>query len=213
MKKYLLFIALFILNQATYANYPAVWWQAVDESQRQSSWEVLPQEAKSGEVILSKRNELGVFSNLAHTPFIFEGVHYASIEALWQMMKYPDKTDVNDLRNDISEYPYTREEVYALHGFASKKAGSKANKINKANQINWISYKHLKFNYKDMQEGSVYHYKLIKKAISEKLKQNPLVYKLLLKTKGLVLKPDHKQSSNSPKSYFYHKILMEFRDQ
>ena len=30
-------------------------------------WEILPQVAKSGEVILSKRNELGILSNFAAT--------------------------------------------------------------------------------------------------------------------------------------------------
>ena len=35
------------------------------------AWEIFPQDAKAGEVILSKRNELGLLSNFAPTPFAF----------------------------------------------------------------------------------------------------------------------------------------------
>ena len=44
----------------------------------------------AGEVILSKRNELGLLSNFAATPFTFKGKRYASLEGFWQMMKYPE---------------------------------------------------------------------------------------------------------------------------
>ena len=54
------------------------------------SWEILPQEARPGEVILSKRHELGLLSNFAPTPFTFHGKRYASLEGFWQMMLYPE---------------------------------------------------------------------------------------------------------------------------
>ena len=54
------------------------------------AWEILPQEAKPGEVILSKRKELGLLSNFAATPFVFRGQRYASLEGFWQMMLYPE---------------------------------------------------------------------------------------------------------------------------
>lgn len=46
--------------------YPLQWWA---EAPRKGApaWEILPQEAGPGEVILSKRNELGVLSNFAAT--------------------------------------------------------------------------------------------------------------------------------------------------
>ena len=66
-------------------NYPPHWWQAFDKSVAYS-WEILPQEAKEGEVILSKRNELGILSNFAQTPFVFRGKKYESLEGFWQMM-------------------------------------------------------------------------------------------------------------------------------
>src|SRR4051812_32530292 len=46
--------------------YPARWFDPVPTAGA-PSWEVLPQEAGEGEVILSKRNELGLLSNFAAT--------------------------------------------------------------------------------------------------------------------------------------------------
>ena len=37
-----------------------------------------PQAAGPGEVILSKRNDLGILSNFAPTPFVYHGIRYAS---------------------------------------------------------------------------------------------------------------------------------------
>lgn len=214
MKVILVTLAIIFSLNNTWANgYPAHWWEFIPESQRQASWEILPHEAKKGELILSKRNELGVFSNLAHAPFFFEGSHYASIEALWQMMKYPDLSDKKDPRIAVAHlYPYQRTELYDLHGFESKKAGDAANAINKQYGFKLVSYKKKHFDYKDMSVGSNLHYQIIKKAIKAKVEQNPAIKKLLMQTKGLVLKPDHKQGLNLPKSYYYHEILMEIRD-
>src|SRR5690349_16374996 len=69
--------------------YPPHWWTPVDKAGA-PGWEILPQEAGPGEVILSKRNELGILSNFAATPFVYRGVRYASVEGFWQMMKYPE---------------------------------------------------------------------------------------------------------------------------
>ena len=69
--------------------YPAHWWKPVDEKGK-PDWEILPQEAGAGEVILSKRHELGLLSNFAATPFMYRGKRYASLEGFWQMMLYPE---------------------------------------------------------------------------------------------------------------------------
>src|SRR5262245_53677858 len=71
------------------ARYPAHWWTPVAKAGA-PSWEILPQEAGPGEVILSKRHELGLLSNFAPTPFTFRGRRYASLEGFWQMMLYPE---------------------------------------------------------------------------------------------------------------------------
>ena len=112
------------------SEFPTEWWQEVSR-EGVPSWEILPQDAKPGVVILSKRTELGVFSNLAPTSFVYEGVRYASIEALWQMMKYPDGNDPSDIRLKWKEeYPYSRQEVTQMSGFAAKEAGDLANQVN-----------------------------------------------------------------------------------
>ncbi len=206
------FVSLNINAQQRSAKYPSIWWKPIPRDSTVPAWEILPQDAKEGEVILSKRNELGIFSNLGHSPLRFENITYASVEAFWQMMKFPDVADASDERLKYkNEYPMSREEVRPLHGFDSKTAGDAANAVMKKYGINWISYKGKKFNYKDMGEGSEYHYQLIYKVIEAKVFQNPKIKALLLKTGDLILKPDHKQADNSPKAYAYHEILMEIR--
>src|SRR4249919_3223754 len=69
------------------SGYPAHWWTPVPK-EGAPAWEVLPQEAGPGEVILSKRNELGLLSNFSATPFMLDGKTYGSMEGFWQMMKY-----------------------------------------------------------------------------------------------------------------------------
>jgi predicted NAD-dependent protein-ADP-ribosyltransferase YbiA (DUF1768 family) len=191
--------------------YPAEWWRAVARDAA-PAWEVLPQDAGPGQVVLSKRTELGQFSNLASTPFVYDQQNFGSIEGLWQMMKYPDPSDATDPRLAISDYPFTRDEVKLMAMWDAKSAGDAANKIMKDNGINWISYQGKRFNYKDMDSGSAYHYEIIYRAIWEKVQQHPGLKQLLLQTKGLELLPDHKQSNDSPPSYFYHRILMDIRE-
>ncbi|MGH9804312.1 MAG: hypothetical protein ACRD4D_03990, partial [Candidatus Acidiferrales bacterium] len=72
--------------------YPAHWWAPIPVAEKQW-WEILPQEARPGEVIVSKRNELGLLSNFAATPFTFRGKRYASVEGFWQMLLYPEGPD------------------------------------------------------------------------------------------------------------------------
>jgi predicted NAD-dependent protein-ADP-ribosyltransferase YbiA (DUF1768 family) len=213
-KKAFLFLTIWLMASCGHTksikSYPKDWWTPIDRATA-ASWEILPQDARPEEVILSKRTELGVFSNLGHAEFDYDGIHYASVEGLWQGMKYPEANDNTDPRNQFTGYPFTRTEVYKMHGFDSKKAGDKANHVNKTNGVKWVSYKGKRFNYKDGKEGSKYHYKLIKDAMKAKLKQNPKLKRLLKKTKGLRLKPDHRLKSSYPPSYHYYKIWEELR--
>jgi hypothetical protein len=92
-RKYLLWAAVasalaFSIAQPS-QDYPAHWWTPVPDASA-PAWEILPQAAKPGEVILSKRNELGILSNFAATPFTLRGKRYASLEGFWQMMLYPE---------------------------------------------------------------------------------------------------------------------------
>lgn len=201
----------FIGTQAFANNYPEIWWQPVDE-QTAPGWEILPHQAKPGEVILSKRNELGAFSNLAHTPFVLDGVNYASIEGLWQGMKYPDSTLENDERFSSTSWKNTREEVFMMSSWDSKTAGNNANQIYFDNKFKEINYFNHKFIYTDGKEGSQFHLELITRAIREKILQNPKLKELLIQTKGLVLRPDHYMSEKVFPSFKYHEILMKIRD-
>ena len=205
----ILFSLLFTFSVVA-ADYPASWWEPFPRDQA-SSWEILPQDAKEGEVILSKRRELGVFSNLGAARFEFDGGHYGSVEGLWQLMKYPDPMDLNDPRHEI-EYPYTRAQVAMMSMWESKEAGDLANDLMKEHDIKFISYKGRRFWYKDMADGSAYHYELIYGATLQKVLQNDHIKKLLLQTRGLILKPDHKVKDSKPASYFYFKMLMKIRD-
>ena len=209
-----LFISLFTQTfaQVDRGNYPAQWWVEVPADQVRG-WEIAPAAAKLGEVVLSKRTELGVFSNFADSPFILDGVKYASIEGLWQGLKYPDLTLSADPRTQITEWPHTRLEVFAMTGWDAKSAGNKANAILRANSISTVSYGDFFFNYVDGAAGSQYHLELITKAIRQKVLQNPEIKRLLIQTKGLTLIPDHYMSSKYPPSFYYHRILMKLRDE
>src|ERR671927_920462 len=91
-------------------DYPAHWWTPINDPKK-PDWEIMPQEAGPGEVILSKRHELGLLSNFAATPFVFRGKRYASLEGFWQMMKFPEGPD--DPRATFAglEWKYTRDQV------------------------------------------------------------------------------------------------------
>jgi predicted NAD-dependent protein-ADP-ribosyltransferase YbiA (DUF1768 family) len=198
-------------NAPTILDYPQEWWTTIPRDQA-SSWEILPQDAAPGEVILSKRTALAVFSNLAATPFVFDGEFYASIEGVWQMMKYPDPDDATDPRHQIAGYPYTRAQVRELSMWESKEAGDVANKLMQENKIDFVSYRGKRFNYKDMNWGSRLHYELILAAMEAKLDQNAGVRELLYRTRGLTLVPDHKIKDTSPASYFYNNMWMKLRE-
>lgn len=206
----ILSLALLLFSSITFASdYPSDWWLEVPRDSG-SRWEVLPQDAKDGEVILSKRTELGVFSNLGVAEFRYKGIVFASVEGLWQMLKYPDPADVKDPRHKLI-YPYTRSQVATLSMWESKRAGDMANAINKAAGIKFVSYRGKRFEYKDMAEGSQFHYKLIRGAMEAKIFQNENIRDLLLQTKGLILLPDHKIKSSKPPAYKYHEIYMDIR--
>ena len=74
--------------------FPDIWWQGVPDDQV-AGWEIPPQAADRAklEVVLSKRNELGQFSNLQAAQFYLDDDRYGSVEGLWQALKYPENKD------------------------------------------------------------------------------------------------------------------------
>ncbi len=202
-------ILLMIIPIQLLANdYPSHWWKPVPK-QLKHSWEITPDQAKPGEVILSKRNELGILSNFAHTPFEFEGIHYESVEGAWQSLKYPEGPKDIRAKAPFTKWPFTRKQVQNMIGFEAMKAGKIANRNMLFMGINWVSFKGLKMKIKTPQKAA--HYKLIKKMIIEKIKQNPKVKEILLSTGNLILKPDHKIRKSAPPAWHYNEIYMEIR--
>jgi len=193
---------------AARTNYPAHWWTPVTTNGA-PTWEILPQAAAPGEVILSKRNELGLLSNFAATPFTFHDKRYASLEGFWQMMKYPENTSDPRARFPGLQWVYTRNEVAQLTSFDAKRAGDSAERNMKVMGITWVSFEGEKIEYRAV--GNSRFYDLIVAATREKIRQNPEVQKVLLATGNLILKPDHHQETNAPAAWRYYEILSQIR--
>jgi predicted NAD-dependent protein-ADP-ribosyltransferase YbiA (DUF1768 family) len=193
---------------AARSRYPAHWWTPVPK-EGTPDWEILPQQAGPGEVIVSKRHELGLLSNFAATPFVFRGLKYASLEGFWQMMLYPEGPSDPRARFPGLTWAHTRDEVARMIGFEAKAAGAAAEQNMARMGIDWVSFEGRRFPYRPNQPGE--HYALIAAAMREKVRQNPDVEKALLSTGDLVLKPDHHEEPDARAAWRYCEILMAIR--
>jgi hypothetical protein len=192
------------------ARYPAEWWAPVPKDGA-PGWEILPQEAGEGEVILSKRNELGLLSNFAATPFEFRGKRYASLEGFWQMMKYPEGPDDPRAKHPGLDWQFTRDEVGQMTAFDAKRAGDVASRNMREMDIDWVTFEGQRMEYRPAEPGE--HYRLIVEATREKVRQNPDVRRVLLATGDLVLKPDHLQERDASRAWRYYEILSDIRSE
>lgn len=190
------------------SGYPAHWWTPVAR-EGVPAWEILPQEAGPGEVILSKRNELGLLSNFAPTPFTFRGRRYASLEGFWQMMLYPESANDPRAKYPGLEWKYSREQVAGMTSFEAKQAGDLAEANMRRMNIDWVSFEGRRFVYRSSTPKE--HYRLIVAATREKVKQNAEVRSVLLATGDLVLRPDHHQEPDAPPEWRYFEILTQIR--
>lgn len=195
---------------ASRSHYPAHWWAPVPR-EGAPDWEILPQEAGPGEVIVSKRHELGLLSNFAATPFNFQGKRYASVEGFWQMMLYPDGPDDPRAVFPGVEWLFTRDQVAQMTAFEAKHAGELAEQNMARMGITWVSFGGDRFAYRPARPGR--HYALIVAAMREKVRQNPDVRKALLGTGDLVLRPDHHEEAGAVAAWRYCEILMRIRDE
>lgn len=206
--KVFIFLLFIGCTSVTKRSFPHHWWQEVSKEDLKW-WEVSPRTAGSDEVILSKRNELGILSNFAATPFELDGKHYATVEAFWQSLKYPESK--KDIRAKVKGWPYSRAQVEQLDGFAAKKAGDFGSKVMQMLKLDWVSYQGKKLIYRTSSKGE--HYQLILRAMRAKLKQNPEVAKVLISTQDLKLRPDHQVGENDPPAWRYYDIWMEIREE
>lgn len=188
--------------------YPARWWVAVPPESA-ATWEILPQAAGPGEVIVSKRNELGLLSNFAATPFTFRGRRYASVEGFWQMMLYPEGPDDPRARFPGLEWAYARDQVAQMTSFEAKQAGTLAERNMEKMGIGWVTFEGRRIPYRPTRPGK--HYELIVAAMREKVRQNPEVKRVLLATGDLILKPDHHEEAGARAAWHYCDILMQIR--
>ena len=207
--KQMLIVLIFTFTNCLWAgSYPQSWFKAVDRKDA-FSWEILPQDAQKGSVILSKRTALKVFSNFTPSPFILDGKTYASVEGFWQSLKFPDKKLQNDIRVKL-KWPDLRQTVENQSSVVAKKYGDLAAKLMKKHKINWVSYQGQKMTYRTMKKAQ--HYQLIKRAMLAKMNQNKGTKKLLMETCGLQLIADHTQKAPVPPAWQYFQIWMDIRD-
>ena len=190
--------------------YPAHWWTPVPEEQR-ASWEILPQAARPGEVIVSKRNELGILSNFAATPFTFRGRHYASVEGFWQMMLYPEGPRDARARAPDIVWAHTRDEVAHMTAFEAKEAGTAAEENMRKMGIGWVTFEGHRMLYRSQAKGE--HFRLIVAAMRAKLEQNRQVREILFATGDLILRPDHIEEPDAPPEWRYCDIWMQIRSE
>jgi hypothetical protein len=135
----------------------------VPEDQK-ASWEILPQAARAGEVVVSKRNELGILSNFAATPFTFRGKRYASVEGFWQMMLYPESAGDARRRAPGMVWPHSRDQVAQMTAFDAKDAGTFAEENMRRMGIDWVTFEGKRILYRSAAKGE--HYRLIVEAIA-----------------------------------------------
>lgn len=197
--------------------YPMLWFAPINDPKK-PDWEILPQEAMAGEVILSKRNELGILSNFAATPFELYGKRYASVEGFWQMMLFPEGPDDERAKDKRVTWKYTRASVAQMTAFEAKSAGSLAEENMKTLSIDWCTFDGKRFPYRTSPmsgglRGPGEHYRLIVAAMRAKMEQNPEVKRILLATGDLTLKPDHHGEDNPPPEWKYYDIWMQIRSE
>ncbi len=173
--------------------------QAQKIMEQQESKFIPEQEVEKNIVNIGLRGETEaecMLSNFAHTPFDLDGVHYESVEAFWQSIKFPEGSK-------------DRAETAGLVGGKAKRAGKFT-----------IGIREIDYQGQRIEVGSPEHHDLMKRAIRAKLEQNPEVLKLLLDTGDKqithVLKtPDGKilpDSKTIPGAVF-SQILMDLRQE
>ena len=100
-----------------------------------------------------------LISNLAHTPFVLHGRSYASMEAFWQGLKWPDESK--------------RAEIAALHGHEARLAGAGA-----------VAAEFISYQSCEIKVGSPDHWNLMRDACSAKFTQHDQAREALISTVG-----------------------------
>lgn len=97
-------------------------------------WEILPQAAKPGAVILCERNALGITFEFRPRSFIFHGVRYASVAKTLRC-------------------PHTRAEVAQITAFEAEAAGDTGENNMRRIGIDWVTFEGKRMPYRSMTKG------------------------------------------------------------
>ncbi len=127
-----------------------------------------------------------LISNFAHTPFELDGATYASVEAFWQGLKFPDETD--------------RRRIAALHGAEAKRAGDEAPAAE--------SFEHGGVVHR---VGGREHWALMERACRAKFTQHPAACDALLGTGTRPLTHRMRRDSRSIPGVIMAEIWMKVR--
>lgn len=101
---------------------------------------------------------LQLISNLAHTPFQLDGLPYASVEAFWQGLKYPDKSK--------------RREIAPLYAQEARRAGFGA-----------VEAAEIEYRGRTVRVGTADHWRLMDAACWAKFTQHAEARQALLATR------------------------------
>ncbi len=131
---------------------------------------------------------LRLISNFAPTPFVLDGLSYASVEGFWQGLKFPEEGD--------------RRRIAALHGSEAKDAGFYALAAEK------IIYKG-----RSIRVGTFEHWQLMEHACRAKFEQNDAARTALSDTGNRPLVHQVGRDSQNIPGVIMADIWMRLRDQ
>lgn len=129
---------------------------------------------------------LDLISNFAATPFILDGLWYASIEGFWQSLRFADPKD--------------RARVAKLVGRAAKQVGSDT-----------AAPERFDYNGQTMAWGTWAHWRLMRRACLAKFEQNEAAREALLSTRGRPLIHKVRRDSRSIPGVIMAEIWMDTR--
>lgn len=139
----------------------------------------------------SKDSTSKILSNLSHTPFIYGGYSFYSVESALQGIKFEDHKE--------------RLKVFKMKGLDALKAGRKLNENSKGKRYVYWDDKRILYN-------SDSHRLLIAAFISEKIRQNLNVQKALISTENFFIYHDagiENKKTSLPERLFIEILLSE----
>jgi predicted NAD-dependent protein-ADP-ribosyltransferase YbiA (DUF1768 family) len=127
-----------------------------------------------------------LISNFAHTPFDFDGQSYASVEAFWQGLKFPEES--------------RRRQIAALHGQEARQAGFEAQEAGT-----------IEYQGQIVRVGTHDHWRLMSAACWAKFNQHEMAKRALLGTGDRPLQHKTRRDSRTIPGVIMAEIWMKVR--